>query len=259
MMLRLALVGMVAALGISIPSVPEPDRWLGSAEAWATSLLAEWDTWEPSDGDEWRVAEQGHIGCAECQRARLKLLATAARPTSPGDGSTPKVETASTPENGNPSIAAAETVPSPDRTAENITFEPFCVEENFESEIDFELNRMSDGIFTPAAVSPSTVATSNASEISLPALASELGIWGELFRAALEPPVAPKPVEPTTTSRLEPDPTEASIHLRCRLRGRGRSRSCRDAGSRSARESEPKSAHNFRIRNAFRRQCEPMS
>ena len=49
MMLRLVLVGMVAALGVSIPSQPSCEHWYDSAQAWAMSLMAEWDTWEPSD------------------------------------------------------------------------------------------------------------------------------------------------------------------------------------------------------------------
>ena len=47
MMLRLVLVGMVAALGVTIPSRPDGRGWLGSAERWAKSVLADWDTWRP--------------------------------------------------------------------------------------------------------------------------------------------------------------------------------------------------------------------
>src|ERR1017187_10534153 len=108
MMLRLALVGMVAALGVSIPSEPGSGSWFVSAEAWATSLLAEWDTWEPSDGDESGVVgTQGHIGCEECRLARLRLLANASGATSTVGRSASNAQSAPAPSNSSPSITAA--------------------------------------------------------------------------------------------------------------------------------------------------------
>ncbi len=114
MMLRLALVGMVAALGVSVPSQPGSGSWFVSAEAWATSLLAEWDTWEPSDGDGSGVlATQGHIGCEECRLARLRILANASGTTSPVARSASNwTRAASTESATSPSITAATEVAS---------------------------------------------------------------------------------------------------------------------------------------------------
>jgi hypothetical protein len=76
MMLRLVLVGVVAALGVSVPSQPSCTHWFESAQAWTTSLLAEWDSWEPSDNEGPRlVGTQNSIGCEECRLARMRLAA----------------------------------------------------------------------------------------------------------------------------------------------------------------------------------------
>ena len=78
MMLRLVLVGVVAALGVSVPSQPSCEHWFESAQAWTTSLLAEWDTWEPEVEDGPRlVGTPNAIGCEECRLARMRLLASA--------------------------------------------------------------------------------------------------------------------------------------------------------------------------------------
>ncbi len=51
MMLRLALVGVVAALGVTLPTQTSCDNWLTASERWARSVLADWDTWRPrADG-----------------------------------------------------------------------------------------------------------------------------------------------------------------------------------------------------------------
>jgi hypothetical protein len=49
MMLRLALVGIVAALGVTLPSQTSSDQWLVATERWASSVFACWDTWSPQD------------------------------------------------------------------------------------------------------------------------------------------------------------------------------------------------------------------
>ena len=78
MILRLVLVGMVGALGVSIPAQPGCEHWYGSAQAWATSLLAQWDTWEPAcdaDGGPRLIVTQDQVECEECRLARMRLLA----------------------------------------------------------------------------------------------------------------------------------------------------------------------------------------
>ena len=64
MMLRLVLVGMVAGLGVTIPSRPVGHGWLGSAERWANALLADWDSWRPDENEGTRVSGTAH----ECEQ-----------------------------------------------------------------------------------------------------------------------------------------------------------------------------------------------
>ena len=158
MTLRLVLVGIVAALGVSIPSQPSSESWFRSAEAWATSILAEWDTWEPTDGEEANptraaislpVRSAGWPGC-EWHRKTLRAAA--------GDSPAPKP----------------------------VAFEPIRVTEPFDSGIAYELNRLSDGLSTPAVTSPDTVATTANSESPLPEDAFEIAAWDELFRNETE-------------------------------------------------------------------------
>ena len=49
MMLRLVLVGMVAALGVTIPGGTNRGGWLVSVERWSNSVLMDWDTWTPDN------------------------------------------------------------------------------------------------------------------------------------------------------------------------------------------------------------------
>jgi hypothetical protein len=51
MISRLVLVGMVAALGLSIPSWLEFERGFNAFRSWTTAQLAEWDTWRPREDD----------------------------------------------------------------------------------------------------------------------------------------------------------------------------------------------------------------
>jgi hypothetical protein len=57
MMLRLVLVGLVAALGVSLPSRRDGESWLESARIWASAQLADWDTWRPQGSDSCRLAD----------------------------------------------------------------------------------------------------------------------------------------------------------------------------------------------------------
>jgi hypothetical protein len=151
MTLRLVLVGMVAALGVSIPSRPSSENWFDSAEAWATSMLAQWDSWEPAEDDAAVPAEKrDHLSCEECRLARLKLATNALR-ASQGDPPAPKP----------------------------VTFEPIRVSEPFETGIAYELNRQSEGLGI-AGTSPETITATTVSEPPLPADAFEIGALDEL-------------------------------------------------------------------------------
>ena len=43
MISRLVLVGVVGALGISVPTWPEVQEWMGAAHSWTAYQLAVWD------------------------------------------------------------------------------------------------------------------------------------------------------------------------------------------------------------------------
>ena len=81
MMLRLVLVGGVALLGLTIPSKPGCDRWLNSAQSWASAVLADWDNWTPrgrggSDSSAGPVARV----CEQCRLARERRAAQTRMP-----------------------------------------------------------------------------------------------------------------------------------------------------------------------------------
>src|SRR5262245_36720329 len=76
MISRLVLVGVVAALGITVPSRPECEQWMNTVGAWANATLAGWDTWTPPDADAYCLAESPREAeCAHCRRARASLVA----------------------------------------------------------------------------------------------------------------------------------------------------------------------------------------
>ena len=81
MMLRLGLVGIVAALGVTLPAQPACERWFDSVQSWASATLADWDTWKPGDdrSDYSRYA-RGKTDCLQCRLAQAKL---AAKPQDP--------------------------------------------------------------------------------------------------------------------------------------------------------------------------------
>jgi hypothetical protein len=79
MMLRLALLGMVAALGFTLPNRPD-GSWYVSAETWTNSVMANWDTWKPRE-----AAGQASLytttvhECEQCRLARALLVRTELR------------------------------------------------------------------------------------------------------------------------------------------------------------------------------------
>ncbi len=77
MMLRLALVGLVAALGITVPNEAERAHWQAAIEKWGTSALSRWDGWrdQTSIVDLKRpMTPPGE--CEQCRLARMRLLIT---------------------------------------------------------------------------------------------------------------------------------------------------------------------------------------
>ena len=51
MTLRLVLVSLVAALGLTIPGAPMIESWVASTQNWMNARFADWDTRNPQDAD----------------------------------------------------------------------------------------------------------------------------------------------------------------------------------------------------------------
>src|SRR6516225_3813769 len=51
MTLRLVLVSLVAALGLTLPGVPMIESWVASTQNWMNARFADWDTRDPQTND----------------------------------------------------------------------------------------------------------------------------------------------------------------------------------------------------------------
>src|SRR5271166_1454875 len=51
MTLRLVLVSLVAAMGLTIPSTPVIESWVASTQNWMNARFADWDTRNPQTAD----------------------------------------------------------------------------------------------------------------------------------------------------------------------------------------------------------------
>src|SRR6516165_114628 len=51
MTLRLVLLSLVAALGLTIPGGPLIEHWISSTQTWMNARFADWDTRIPREGD----------------------------------------------------------------------------------------------------------------------------------------------------------------------------------------------------------------
>jgi hypothetical protein len=146
MTLRLILVGLVAALGLTIPSRMDCKRFLCSAQSRASSFLAAWDTWRPGDGSYHR--NPGSTATRECELCRLARAQVALRTLSPAaKGSVDPTASArvSSPLSHEPVSAQSVLLA---RTASNavLAFEPSDVDIEIWEGLALELNPQSEGI-----------------------------------------------------------------------------------------------------------------
>jgi hypothetical protein len=72
MLSRMILVGLVAVLGVSLPSRSEPSGWLTSAHAWVIAQLAEWDTDAPGEDGCFLVVEALDSSPGEATQAETR-------------------------------------------------------------------------------------------------------------------------------------------------------------------------------------------
>jgi hypothetical protein len=74
MFLRVVLVGMVAAMGVTLPARWGWDHSFSSAGAWTNSMLADWNTWTPRETATRSFRENRRKAeCPECRLARERF------------------------------------------------------------------------------------------------------------------------------------------------------------------------------------------
>ena len=148
MMLRLVLVGMVAALGVTIPGGTNRGGWLVSAGRWANSAVVDWDTWRPDSvaGQSRRIVTTRH-GCEQCRlaRAAIALREQAAAASAVAEATKSRaVPTGAGSEK--PTAEMHDVLPVRSLSAPTLAFEPIAVGDVFYTGVSFELNRIADGI-----------------------------------------------------------------------------------------------------------------
>jgi hypothetical protein len=160
MMLRLVLVGIVAGLGVTIPSRPIGTGWLGSAERWANSVLADWDTWRPSDSD-----GRGHLvvsvhDCEQCKLARAAIVSREQKDPAVASLQTTKwAPVNSAPDENKPAAPLPAASVSNQSAAVASAFDPMKVGDEFYTAVAFELNSKAEGLEpAPPAALPVAIA-----------------------------------------------------------------------------------------------------
>jgi hypothetical protein len=159
MISRMILVGLVAVLGVSLPSRSEPTNWWTSARVWVTTQLAEWDADTP-----------GEDFC---------LIVTEAPDSPPREAIR----------------AAART-----NTPASVAFEPIPVDDELDTGLADELNRMAEGLEVPATTTAVADSPTDFLAVS-PSDSIELKLAVELCRIAegsardetLSAPAIPQP------------------------------------------------------------------
>jgi hypothetical protein len=148
MMLRLVLVGIVAALGVTIPGGTNRSGWLVSAGRWANSVVVDWDTPRPdSSATQARRFATTRHGCEQCRLARAALAlreqgAAASRVADSTKSTAVKAPAGSE----KPTDDRHDVLTGDSRPAATIGFEPIAVGDDFYSAIAFELNRNAEAI-----------------------------------------------------------------------------------------------------------------
>ncbi|HZW33697.1 MAG TPA: hypothetical protein VFF52_23450 [Isosphaeraceae bacterium] len=163
MISRLVLVGMVAGLGVTLPSWPECESWCQSAQEWASARLADWDTWRPREADSSRQAKTPIP--AEREVRPVPVATAVARPgdskTGPTRAPSPAIEAASDPTPGPQAIAAHPTAVADDPVAD----------------VALELNRWAEGL----DIQPSTIVSRSSSFVRVPVAARGLAAWEDVI------------------------------------------------------------------------------
>jgi hypothetical protein len=210
MMLRLALVGIVAALGVTLPSQTDCDHWLLSSERWVSSVLADWDTWTPREhaaGTD-LVATTDHE-CEQCRLARLELARS--EESAVGSTVTESVPTVAS----SPVVIVEKRSDRPDRaslapTESNrlSTFDPVAFTMDFDAESAVKLDDDVKGLGVAEALGRLTALDAHAEWAEL-AERLELALPDQVWEAALHEENTLVRWRPVATDPTEPDPRNA--------------------------------------------------
>ena len=208
MMLRLVLVGMVAALGVTIPGGTNRGGWLVSAARWGSSVNLDWDAWRPDNraNQAPRVATTRH----QCEQCRLARAAIALRERRPAPGVVATSTKSTSVQTGIGSeqrtadshrVSAADSLRAP-----TLAFEPIDVANDFYTGIAFELNRNAEGI---DLVQSPTAPTSSVARFEAVVLVENLetDLPAVLCGVTDEDDVEPASLAVASQPREENDPT----------------------------------------------------
>src|SRR5271166_2956617 len=145
MTLRLVLVSLVAAMGLTIPSAPVIESWVASTQNWMNARFADWDTRNPQTADYVIVSDFYDMERLAPRPARSSLPATAPEPSArPGPPSASSAAFSSKPALLQDTRSAA--VRPVSFVRERKSFEPIWVGEKLNLGIAYELNLKNEGI-----------------------------------------------------------------------------------------------------------------
>ena len=145
MTLRLVLVSLVAAMGLTIPSAPVIESWVASTQNWMNARFADWDTRNPQTADYVIVSDFYDMERLAPRPARSSLPATAPEPSDrPGPPNASSAAFSSKPALLQDTQSAAVRPVSFVRKRQS--FEPIWVGEKLSLGIAYELNLKNEGI-----------------------------------------------------------------------------------------------------------------
>ena len=145
MTLRLVLVSLVAAMGLTIPSAPVIESWVASTQNWMNARFADWDTRNPQTADYVIVSDFYDMKRLAPRPARSSLPATAPEPSArPGPPNASSAAFSSKPAVLQDTQSAAVRPVSFVRKRQS--FEPIWVGEKLSLGIAYELNLKNEGI-----------------------------------------------------------------------------------------------------------------
>jgi len=210
MTLRLVLVSLVAAMGLTIPSAPVIESWVASTQNWMNARFADWDTRNPQTADYVIVSDYYDVESLAPRPALSSLPATAPEPSDrPG---LPKASSAT--------FSSKPALLEDTRTAavrpvsfvrQRRSFEPIWVGEQLSLGIAHELNLKNEGTGVvppkvvrkpapPVRFDPKPVVKKVYREVQL-----ELAQWSRTLASVLPwvvfPAASPRRIEPVVVAK----------------------------------------------------------